>query len=86
MLILQNSAINWQNSVNCEFGIYYIRNPNQLISGGTENVSVATIYRTYFSRSRFKFQRFLHSVFAFCTKIHNVLNFAEFYRISILVK
>ncbi|RMZ95266.1 hypothetical protein BpHYR1_003617 [Brachionus plicatilis] len=54
------------------------------VLGGTKNVSVATIYRTCFSRSRLKFWRFLCFVFVFCTKIHNVLNFAQFYRIRAL--
>ncbi|RNA03425.1 hypothetical protein BpHYR1_033448 [Brachionus plicatilis] len=46
ILILQKSAINLQNSENFEIG-YYVKNRIRLKEGGTEDVSVATIYRTF---------------------------------------
>ncbi|RMZ97808.1 hypothetical protein BpHYR1_029751 [Brachionus plicatilis] len=40
-------------------------------TGGTKDVSAATIYRTCFGHSELKLWHFLHFVFGFCTKIHN---------------
>ncbi|RNA09762.1 hypothetical protein BpHYR1_011442 [Brachionus plicatilis] len=55
------------------------------VFGYTKDVSIATIHRTCFNRSRLKSLRFLYCVFVFCTKIYNVLNFVEFFRISIII-
>ncbi|RNA29627.1 hypothetical protein BpHYR1_054170 [Brachionus plicatilis] len=55
----------------CE--IWYKKQKQNIKSGGTKDVSAASIYRICFGPSELKLWHFLYFVLDFCTKIHNAL-------------